>query len=107
MGSFHGAEICELVGLFSLGALGNIYGHDRIGLYGDDGLTCFENIHCHTSDRIIKNLIKTFKECDLKITIDTNLKDTNFLDVTFNLNSGIFQRSTHVYPRKLESFVKF
>ena len=91
MGSFDGAEICELVGLFILGTLGNIYGHDLIGLYRDEGLACFENIDGHTSDRIRKHIIKIFKECDLKITIDTHLKVTNFLDVTFNLKSGTFQ----------------
>jgi hypothetical protein len=38
MGSFDGAEICELVGLFVLNHLGKRFGKENIGLYRDDGL---------------------------------------------------------------------
>jgi hypothetical protein len=38
MGSFEGAEICELVGFFILNHLGKRFGKENIGLYGDDGL---------------------------------------------------------------------
>lgn len=38
MGSYDGAEVCELVGLYILSALGNTYGKECIGLYRDDGL---------------------------------------------------------------------
>ena len=37
MGSFDGAEICELVGLFILSKLKDKFGND-LGLYRDDGL---------------------------------------------------------------------
>ena len=43
MDSYDGAEICELVGLYILHKLGVKYGKERIGLYRDDGLACFEN----------------------------------------------------------------
>ena len=36
MGSYDGAEICELVGLYILQVLGEKYGKDKIGLYRDD-----------------------------------------------------------------------
>ena len=45
MGSYDGAEVCELVGLFILNDLCNEYGKDNIGLYRDDGLAIFK----HTS----------------------------------------------------------
>ena len=38
MGSYDGAEICELVGLFILNHLGKSFGKENIGLYRDDGL---------------------------------------------------------------------
>ena len=37
MGSYDGAEICELVGLFILNHLGKKFGKKNIGLYRDDG----------------------------------------------------------------------
>ena len=44
MGSFDGAEICELVGLYILYILSTKYGKNLNGLYRDDGLACFQNI---------------------------------------------------------------
>ena len=41
MGSFDGAELCELVGLYILHILGEKYGKHRIDLYRDDRLACF------------------------------------------------------------------
>ena len=38
MGSYDGAEVCELVGLFILNDICNEYGKHNIGLYRDDGL---------------------------------------------------------------------
>ena len=38
MGSYDGADICELFGLYILHKLGGKYGKIRIGLYRDDGL---------------------------------------------------------------------
>ena len=43
MGSYDGAEVCELVGLFILNDLCNEYGKDNIGLYRDDGLAIFKH----------------------------------------------------------------
>ena len=37
-----------------------------------------------------KNIITLFKNEGLGITIDTNLTETDFLDVTFNLATGKF-----------------
>ena len=91
MGCFDGAEICELVGLFILQTLGQKYNPIDLGLYRDDGLALF---HCKTDkemDNIRKDFIKIFKELDLRITIETNLKIVNFLDVTLDLNTGKFK----------------
>ncbi|XP_070575105.1 uncharacterized protein [Ptychodera flava] len=85
MGSFDGAEICELVGLYILGTLAKKYDKNHIGLYRDDGLGVLSK-----ADKIRKEITKIFRDIGLKITIETNQKITNFLDVTFNLNDGKF-----------------
>ena len=85
MGSYDGAEICELVGLFILNKLCAKYGNDYIGLYRDDGLAAFKNTSGPQADRIRKDITKLFKQHGLNITIQTNLKIANFLDVTFDL----------------------
>ena len=36
MGSYDGADICELVGLFMLNHLEKLFGKENIGLYRDD-----------------------------------------------------------------------
>ena len=91
MGSFDGAEICEMVGLYMLNILGDKFGHERLGLYRDDGLACFHGISGPASDRIRKDFIEVFQTFGLKITISTNLKIVNFLDVTFNLTTSTYQ----------------
>ena len=62
MGSFDGAELCELVGLYILYILDEKYGKSRIGLYRNDGLACFGYTSGPQADRIRKDFIKIFKE---------------------------------------------
>ena len=92
MGSYAGAEICKLVGLHILSFLGKVYGIQNVGLYQDDGLACLHKISGPASDKIWKDMIKTFQEnFGLKITITTNLKTVNFLAITFNLCTRKYQ----------------
>ena len=42
MGSYDGAEVCELVGAYILNALATKYDKEQIGLYRDDGLAVFK-----------------------------------------------------------------
>ena len=92
MGSYDGAEVCELVcelvGIYVLNILANKYDKSKIGLYRDDGLAAFKNISGSKADKIKKDITKIFKETGLRITIQTNLKVVNFLDITLNLNNG-------------------
>ena len=85
MGCFDGAEICEVVGLYLLNEIQMKLGSADIGLYRDDGLAIFPKLSGPKAERIKKELVGIFKRNGLKITIDTNLKIVNFLDVTFNL----------------------
>ena len=87
MGSFDGAELCELVGLFLLSGLASIIGKSNVGLNRDDGLAILENTPGPDTERIKKKIIKFFQQNGLKITIDANVIQANFFDVTFNLQS--------------------
>ena len=88
MGSFDGAEICELVGLFILNHLGKRFGKENIGLYRDDGLAVIKSKSARLLEKTRKELHKIFEQFDLKITAEVNLNVVNFLDVTFDLNNA-------------------
>ena len=88
MGSFDGAEICELVGLFILNHLGKRFGKENIGLYRDDGLAIIKSKSARLLDKTRKELHIMFEQFDLKITAEVNLNVVNFLDVTFDLNNA-------------------
>jgi hypothetical protein len=53
MGSFDGAEICELVGLFILNHLGKRFGKENIGLYRDDGLAIIKSKSARLLDNVL------------------------------------------------------
>ena len=89
MGSYDGAEVCELVGLFILNDLYNEYGKDNIGLYRDDGLAISKHTSGPQAERIRKD-IRRFKTHGLNITIQTNMKIINYLDVTFDLTNSTY-----------------
>ena len=90
IGSYDGAEICELVGISTLSKLKNITSKDDIGLYRDDGLILLRELNGQQTDKIRKN-IKVFKSIGFQIELETNLHEVNFLDITFNLRSGIYR----------------
>ena len=76
MGSYDGAEICKIVGLYILSILGKVHGIQNVGLYRDDGLACFYKISGPASDKIRKDMIRTLQDnFGLKISITTNLKN--------------------------------
>ena len=88
VGNFDASEVCELVGLYLLNILKSVFGGKNIGLYRDDGLTCFENKSGPELEKIKKKICKIFKDNGLNITIETNLHITEYLDVTCNLKTG-------------------
>ena len=85
MGSYDGAEVCELVGLYLLNKPAPLIGTKNVGLYRDDDLAIIHQANVPKMDRIRKDIIALFKSEGLSITIDTNLIETDFLDVSFNL----------------------
>ena len=95
MGSFDGREVCELIVLFLLNNLSKKYGKNNVGLYRDDGLVLLRNASRPQSEQTRKDITREFKKQGLNISISTNLKICNFLDVTLNLTDG-----THYPYRK-------
>ena len=90
MGSYDGAEVCELVGTYLLSLPANVVGKNNSGLYRDDGLIFLRNMNGQKMDRVRKNVIKIFKQVGFKIEIQTQLK-INFLNVTFSLANGTYR----------------
>ena len=88
MGSFDWAEICEIVGIYLLKKLSPLLGKGNFGLYRDDGLATVNSSSGPVLDRMRKDVILIFKNEGLSITIETNLIETDCLDVTFNLLTG-------------------
>ena len=101
MGSYDGAEVCDLIGFYYLSKCQNL-GID-IGLYRDDGLGV-----CKKRPQEVKNskkrLCNIFREMGLKITVEANKKVVNFLDVTLDLSKDSY--SPYIKPNNPLLYVK-
>ena len=62
MGSFDGAETCELVGLYIQSKLEKVLPKSNFGLYRDDGLDLLRNLNGQDTDKVSKNIIRVFKD---------------------------------------------
>ena len=92
MGSYDGAETCELVGKYLLHKINQLFNNElEVGLYRDDGLAILRNKSACQANRIAKSLIAEFKKYGLKIIVDQGLKVTNFLDITLNPYDGSYR----------------
>lgn len=86
MGSFDGAEICELVGLYLLYKLTTgedaIFDKEKVGIYRDDGLALINlNEGGRMTEKEIKPKLKAlFKSEGLEITVDPASQLTDYLD---------------------------
>ena len=101
MGSFHGAEICDLVGLYILSKLKNVF--NNLGLYRDDSLGVLDLAKPVVYDKIRKQTFKIMSDIGFKITLDIGKQVTNFLDVTLNLSDGTFR--PYRKPNSLINFI--
>ena len=91
MGSFDGAEVCELVGLYVLNSLVKRFEKENIGLYRDDGLALIKGTSGRVADKVRKDLCAQFLEFGLKITAEVNHQLVNFFDMTLNLREGSYR----------------
>ena len=71
-GSFDGAEICELVGLYLLNQLKDIITNGSFGGYRDDGLAVVTKYSGPQMDRLRKNIIAFLKQHGFQNTIEIN-----------------------------------
>ena len=69
MGSYDGAEVCELVGIYLLSQVTQVVDNADVGLYRDDGLAVMRNVGKPEVERRKKRIIKLFKDNGLSITI--------------------------------------
>ena len=76
MGSYDGAETCELVGSLLLSQLHTKCGN-KIGLYWDDSLAVTDASPRET-EKTKKEITGIFKEHGLRITIEVNKKIVTF-----------------------------
>ena len=86
MGSYDGAETCELIGTYILNKIQDIIPKENIGLYRDDGM-CVIHKPPRETENIKKKLSAKFKELGLEITATANQKVVDFLDVNLNLET--------------------
>ena len=84
MGSFDGAETCELIGLYLLSQLQHL--NINVGIYRDDGLAICNRTSRQT-EIFKKEICYVFSRNILKITIDANKISVDFLDTTFGLRT--------------------
>lgn len=94
MGSFMGAEICDLIGLYILDQLTNVFPRGQYGIYRDDALSIVNTKSPSALERLSKTLHRVFKNIGFKITIEICHTYTDFLDVTLNLGNNTY------YPYK-------
>ena len=91
MGSYDGAEVCELIGLLLLYKITEVIVREDVGLYRDDGLGVMKKGNKVETERRKKHIVKIFKDCGLSITIKCNLTRVNFLDVTFDVEKNTYE----------------
>ena len=89
MGAFHGAQACEIVGLYLLDKLKVLPNFQAI-LYRDDGLGVTPSTP-RLQEKLRQKIIQIFAEQGLAITIEINQTIVNFLDVTLYLETGLFK----------------
>ena len=77
-------EVWELVGTFLLEKISEICNKSNRELYRDDGLSIFRNKSGPQLGKMKKKLQRLFKEYELEVTAENNLKIVNYLDATFN-----------------------
>ena len=84
-GVYNGAEVCELMGILMLSVLSKHINKNHIGLYRNDSLAILKNNNGPEVEKLKKmKFQKLFKEKDLDVIVQCNLKITIYLDITLN-----------------------
>ena len=91
MGSFDGADVCELISALILFQLSRIINNTNMGLYRDDRLILIRKPNGPKLDNYRKRISNTLKLLGFKSSIHTNLKAVNFLDITLNFTNCAYE----------------
>ena len=91
IGCYDGAIVCELVVIFTLNKLSIIVVKNSIGLCRVDGLGVFDKLSSPQIEQKKKNIIKTFKDGELSITLTSNNTSVDFLHISLNLKTVSYQ----------------
>ena len=93
MGSFDGAEVCEICGLFLLQRISDsgLFQNGSFGIYRDDGLGTTKLGSRDAEVKLRQGLIKLFKSEQLDITCEINTTRTEFLDIEFCLEDSTYR----------------
>ena len=90
MGSYDGAEICDICGLFLLAELDKLNLKAKFGSYKDDGLGVSDSTP-RGIELIKKKICETYRRHGLQVTIEANKKCVQFLDAEFNLSDSTYK----------------
>ena len=90
MGGYHGAESCELVGLYMLNEIAKFVPAQNVGLYRDDGLMVIKKQPRQKAEKLKKKLHKFAKDIGLGLEIEGPMQCTDFLDISLDLKRQIY-----------------
>ena len=80
-----GAELCKLIGLF-FRRIKKCFVLERFGLYGDDRLAVLPNSSGFKVERLKKQTHAFFKSMGLRVSVESPMMTTEYLNVKLNLN---------------------
>ena len=107
MGSFDGAESCDIVGLFMLSEITKLKLNIDLGLYRDDGLGV-SSARGRQVEAIKQKIGETLLKHGLRVTTDANKKNITFLDIEMDLTDDthkpfIKPNDTPLYVHRLSN----
>ena len=88
MGAYDGGEVCDICVLYLLKQVQHL--PINIGAYKDDWLAV-SSLTNRQTENIKKDISKIFRANGLALEIVANKKRIHFLDITLNLESGLFE----------------
>ena len=88
IGSYDGAETCDLVGLLLLSQVQDL--GLSIGLFRDDGIA-LSRLTERQTEKVKTKLIRVFERHNLKLEIRVNKTVVNYLDITLDLATGEYR----------------
>ena len=90
MGGFHGAEVCELVGLYMLDGLTKLIPGGNVGIYRDDGLAAIPKQAGTKTERLKKKIHAFARGIGLQFEIDVPSPKIDYLDIVLDLDKNTF-----------------